>query len=165
MDNVAPLCKDCHDAYGGNPSKRKEMRQRRNFWFEHCEKQSVILEKLEKTVQIFEDTTASGYIKLNRIESIVMELSDQNRQIMSQMVCFSPEQKLKAIDDIATTSSTIVAISGVALNLSLEDRMSISDRLKFKLNKTCPKCGKQFSIVPEPDVVPVCPKCGRPVTT
>jgi hypothetical protein len=35
-DNAAPLCGSCHDIYGGNPDLRKEIRQRRDDWYERC---------------------------------------------------------------------------------------------------------------------------------
>lgn len=34
IDNAAPLCQNCHDRFGGNPEKRKEIRQMRNWWYE-----------------------------------------------------------------------------------------------------------------------------------
>jgi hypothetical protein len=37
-DNAAPLCGACHDLYGGNPDLRKEIRLRRDQWFEICSK-------------------------------------------------------------------------------------------------------------------------------
>jgi hypothetical protein len=37
-DNAAPLCPTCHDAYGGNPEKRKSIREQRDFWYEICDK-------------------------------------------------------------------------------------------------------------------------------
>jgi hypothetical protein len=33
IDNAAPLCPSCHDYYGGNPEKRKEIRQMRDWWY------------------------------------------------------------------------------------------------------------------------------------
>src|SRR5437016_3298747 len=33
-DNAAPLCPNCHDKFGANPVKRKEIRQMRDWWFE-----------------------------------------------------------------------------------------------------------------------------------
>lgn len=37
-DNAAPLCGSCHNLLGGNPDLRKEIRQRRNQWYELCSK-------------------------------------------------------------------------------------------------------------------------------
>ena len=34
IDNSAPLCQNCHDRYGANPEKRKEIRQMRDWWYE-----------------------------------------------------------------------------------------------------------------------------------
>src|SRR5262249_22533251 len=36
----APLCPSCHDTYGGNPDKRKWIREMRDFWWEFCEKKN-----------------------------------------------------------------------------------------------------------------------------
>ncbi|MBI5046598.1 HNH endonuclease, partial [Candidatus Micrarchaeota archaeon] len=33
FDNGAPLCPSCHSNFGGNPDKRKEIRQMRDFWY------------------------------------------------------------------------------------------------------------------------------------
>ena len=37
-DNAAPLCAGCHDLYGGNPEKRRQIRQMRDHWYEEMEK-------------------------------------------------------------------------------------------------------------------------------
>ena len=36
-ENAAPLCARCHDLYGGNPNKRKQIRQMRDYWYETVE--------------------------------------------------------------------------------------------------------------------------------
>jgi HNH endonuclease len=36
IDNAAPLCASCHDRYGGNPDKRKQVREMRDLWWEVC---------------------------------------------------------------------------------------------------------------------------------
>lgn len=38
IDNAAPLCANCHDLYGGNPSKRKQIRMMRDHWYEVVER-------------------------------------------------------------------------------------------------------------------------------
>ncbi len=37
IDNGAPLCQNCHDQFGDNPKKRKEIRQMRDRWYKQCE--------------------------------------------------------------------------------------------------------------------------------
>lgn len=38
IDNAAPLCASCHDLFGGNPEKRKQIRDMRDHWFDMMEK-------------------------------------------------------------------------------------------------------------------------------
>jgi len=38
FENAAPLCPSCHETYGANPTKRKFIREARDFWYELCEK-------------------------------------------------------------------------------------------------------------------------------
>ena len=35
-DNAAPLCSNCHTNYGNNPDFRKEIKARRDYWYETC---------------------------------------------------------------------------------------------------------------------------------
>ncbi len=35
LSNAAPLCAGCHDLYGENPSKRKQIREMRDYWFDY----------------------------------------------------------------------------------------------------------------------------------
>lgn len=35
-DNAAPLCPSCHEKFGGNESKRKFIREARDYWYELC---------------------------------------------------------------------------------------------------------------------------------
>jgi len=37
-ENAAPLCSNCHTLLGGNPELRKEIRLRRDHWYETCSK-------------------------------------------------------------------------------------------------------------------------------
>ncbi len=37
QENAAPLCPSCHETYGANPTKRKFIREARDFWFEICD--------------------------------------------------------------------------------------------------------------------------------
>jgi hypothetical protein len=36
LDNAAPLCAGCHSYYGGNPDKRKQIKEMRDFWYDLC---------------------------------------------------------------------------------------------------------------------------------
>ena len=40
LDNAVLLCPNCHDSYGGNPEKRKQMKQKRDHWWELMEERT-----------------------------------------------------------------------------------------------------------------------------
>ena len=49
-ENAAPLCAGCHDLYGGNKEKRKQLIQMRDHWYELIEKRNkgeLFLEPIE----------------------------------------------------------------------------------------------------------------------
>ena len=37
-DNAAPLCPGCHETHGGNPDRRKVIREARDHWYAICDK-------------------------------------------------------------------------------------------------------------------------------
>lgn len=44
QENAAPLCGSCHDLLGNNPDFRKEVRLRRDHWYQACEAGTVGLQ-------------------------------------------------------------------------------------------------------------------------
>nr|WP_275444531.1 HNH endonuclease [Paenibacillus sp. ACRRX] len=40
IENAAPLCASCHDLFGGNPEKRKQIREMRDDWYERMERRA-----------------------------------------------------------------------------------------------------------------------------
>lgn len=49
IDNAAPLCASCHDLFGGNPEKRKQIKEMRDHWWSLM---SLRKEKLSKLIDI-----------------------------------------------------------------------------------------------------------------
>ena len=41
-DNAAPLCPNCHRTHGANPQMRKQIRERRDVWYEICAKRIAV---------------------------------------------------------------------------------------------------------------------------
>lgn len=63
LENAAPLCASCHDLYGGNPEKRKALRQLRDEWWTLMdERRARITEALsvDDSVEISEDPHSQG---------------------------------------------------------------------------------------------------------
>jgi HNH endonuclease len=49
LENAAPLCSACHDLYGGNPDKRKQIRQQRDHWWSLMAKRA---ERITRTSEV-----------------------------------------------------------------------------------------------------------------
>jgi hypothetical protein len=65
LDNAAPLCSSCHDLYGGNPEKRKTIRQMRDYWWNVIEKRRKNLTEsldLDKFCEIPTDENWEGVL-------------------------------------------------------------------------------------------------------
>ena len=99
IDNAAPLCGSCHDLFGGNPEKRKQIRQMRDFWYELCENRYQNSPSLQLNQGI--DDIKTRQLKhgelLAGIQSMLGKFySDQISRIQN-----------------ATTASQVSAVSGV----------------------------------------------------
>lgn len=65
LDNAAPLCSSCHDLYGGNPEKRKAIRQMRDYWWDVIEKRRKNLTEsldLDKSCEVSADENWKGVL-------------------------------------------------------------------------------------------------------
>lgn len=149
FDNAAPLCKDCHDTFGSNPSKRSEIRRRRDWWYKICEDslKSENVKRLEEMENDIRDIK-SGNLKVpeyekkfKKIENVIKEYTKKNIEIISSLDSLSPEQKKNALAQISSASSTI--ISGAAVLTDIP---------------TCPNCNQQILTVTKR-----CLNCGNPL--
>ena len=73
IENAAPLCGSCHDLFGGNPVKQKQIREMRDFWWEVCEKKNtspdlLVLNKKLDSIQF--DVQDSHAAQSKALESI-----------------------------------------------------------------------------------------------
>jgi hypothetical protein len=69
LENAAPLCASCHDLFGGNPEKRKQLRQMRDAWWAQMEeRRGKLLDPLETEVpfEIREELNFAGGISRGR---------------------------------------------------------------------------------------------------
>ena len=83
IDNAAPLCPLCHEAVGGNAGRRKQLRERRDWWWSRCEKVETqpdfgplyaeIRPALKKVDQLLEGVHA-GQEDLRYLKDAVTEL-------------------------------------------------------------------------------------------
>jgi hypothetical protein len=77
--NAAPLCPSCHDYYGDNPSKRKEITQMRDWWYRTANKawqstgvDSVTLVQLDSKI----NSIVNQHADISELKSMLKDISD-----------------------------------------------------------------------------------------
>jgi len=68
-DNAAPLCPSCHSTYGGNPEKRKFIREARDFWYEYCAKRLSLDRDLQPISEALKDMATKEDLKILAIQN------------------------------------------------------------------------------------------------
>ena len=97
IDNAAPLCPSCHDYYGSNPDKRKEIGQMRDWWYEQAKKQFPDNRQLSR----LEDINT----KLDKLQQNQITLDDFKQELKE----FANE----AINNV-TLGTAVTTASGIA---------------------------------------------------
>ena len=124
FDNAVSLCPNCHEIYGDNPSKRKWIKEKRDFWYEKCEKILIHdnLEQLGKVYNIIEKEILKKDEKINNLEQKITILSETIQYytpLIDSFISKFPYSNDKERLDLATkigTSSNVVAVSGVVMD-------------------------------------------------
>lgn len=107
FDNAVALCGTCHNIYGYSHQHRKWIKEKRDWWYAHCEKEPVFMEKVEELYEIVVDSKNSNEAKFGHIELLMTSLAQQVSGIISRLDSLPPGQKLEAINDIAGASGTL----------------------------------------------------------
>jgi Zn finger protein HypA/HybF involved in hydrogenase expression len=142
MDNAAPLCPNCHDYYGGNPDKRKEITQMRDWWYERAA--SVYGSGLDQT-------------RLSRINDSLLNISEaQNKQDLKYEQEFSHLKSmlrpvLDQLIDTMTLGTAVTTTSGI-INVIAAQGSDSNVPTSFR----CWKCGRNSG----PQFSSICPNCG-----
>src|SRR5438874_11625095 len=116
LENAAPLCTFCHDTYGGNPDKRKWIRETRDFWWEFCEKKDLnpALVELNKKVDAVQAQQLSHSKALESVKQALADYHGRSGYDISR----------------ATDFSGLSGVTGISVPASLLE---------------CPKCGGRMS--------------------
>ena len=146
LDNAAPLCAGCHDAYGNNPDKRKQIRDMRDLWYDICKKR-------------YAKSDIGAYEKLNELYEMtktVKEGQDKYEEILKEIKATvsgtlsgteDSMRKAETLEDVITTSGYVTS-SGTKLAENVY------------ANVSCPNCGTRIGLLVGTDK---CPNCGRPI--
>lgn len=140
MSNAAPLCQNCHDQFGANPEKRKEITQMRDWWY-------------EKSPNLYSNKLVDDAM-LNKINDIV-ESVQESKSGITELKEMLKEVSAKSIDVITpetarTTASSIVnAATATHLGEGVWTNFQCSNcNTRTWLpqgSDTCLNCGAKFS--------------------
>ena len=80
-DNAAPLCPTCHEIYGGNPDKRKFIREARDLWYEICAKRFAgDSDRLGEISELLKETASKSDVKQG-IDKLMNLLKDVKEKV------------------------------------------------------------------------------------
>jgi len=124
LDNAAPLCAGCHDTYGGNPDKRKQIREMRDFWWEYCSRvptpaqEAKLGQRLDEIQWELQKSNAGGEQQTRLLHDIKEALTSYHDESLSLVTS-------------ASTLGEVAAASGLSMPFDLG----------VSLNGSCPACG------------------------
>jgi len=145
LDNAAPLCAGCHDAYGNNPDKRNQIRGMRDLWCDICEKRYPksdigVYEKLNELYETLKIVKADQYKSQETLEEI--------KSTMSGLLDVTGDSVKKAgtFQDVIATSGYVTSGTRLGQNVYA--------------NVSCRNCGTYIGLLVGRDT---CPNCGMPI--
>ncbi len=143
IDNAAPLCQNCHDRFGANPEKRKEIKQMRDWWYE------TVKEK-------YGDKDSE---KLGEINDIVLKIQQTQEGQGAELRELTQKLDLK-LEELkesqpAITPRNVQQIAGMYISATKLGRGVYA-------NFHCGKCNYSSAfLVSDTDV---CPHCKTPIS-
>lgn len=140
ISNAAPLCQNCHDQFGDNPQKRKEITQMRDWWYEACER--IYGPRGPDDLEFLAQINA----KLEQIQEGQQEIGE----LKKMLVVYSN----KAIESITPETANVVA-SGI-VNATTATRLGENVFANFQ----CRNCGTMIGLQVGTDS---CPNCGAKI--
>jgi len=143
IDNAAPLCPNCHDAFGDNPKKRKEIGHMRDWWYEqvermysHSDLSMDFLDRMNTTIQTIQQ----------KQETDMSELKAMLRGVADQMI------------ENATPATAEVVASGIMDISTAASSVQIGDRVHA--NVVCNNCNTRIGLLIGSNE---CPNCKAPI--
>lgn len=142
LENAAPLCQNCHDQFGDNPIKRKEITQMRDHWYE-------IVEKMYPP-------TSFGEIKEinDKLDELIIT---QRKENISELRSMLKNLSNQAIDNMNVDTAQIIASNVVGSSSASLSNVRFEDLSKNKMI-WCRDCGEPIWISKPSDLQ--CYHCG-----
>jgi len=143
ISNAAPLCQNCHDQFGANPEKRKEITQMRDWWYGTCEKlysnklvDEAILKKIDDKLESIQQSQSG----MPELKEMLKEVSD------------------KSIDEITPETARITA-TGIINTSTATSAIKLGDRVYA--NFQCSNCNTWIGLLIGSDK---CPNCAAKIS-
>jgi hypothetical protein len=142
IDNAAPLCQNCHDRFGGNPDKRKEIAQMRDWWYD------VVKEK-------YSDQDSEKLAAINELVLKIQNTQD-NQGVELEKLRGELELKLDSFkkSEPAISPQNVQQITGFYISAT---KLSKGVYANFH----CGKCGYDIALLVTDE--PKCPNCKTPI--
>jgi Zn finger protein HypA/HybF involved in hydrogenase expression len=144
IENAAPLCPNCHDYFGANPKKRKEITQMRDYWYKRVSEiytpKSIPLEKL-----LAIDTT--------------LEEIRTSTQALPELKALLREVAENTIDNM-TAGTAVVTASGIVNTSTATSATSTKLGDRVHANMECKNCRTSIGLLIGTNK---CPNCGQDI--
>jgi len=142
IDNAAPLCPSCHDYFGGNPDKRKDIREMRDWWYKIVEESFRPNKKLTESLAYMSTKMEliSGDISENQEKRIKRDIVENiGRMLINAGLLESDKLQFQE-----TVASTISAGTSFITQKDVQcKRCGYKSRIPAD-SKFCPKCGAPY---------------------
>lgn len=113
-DNAAPLCPNCHEIYGANQTKRKLIKEKRDWWYEQCDNKRYttdpeVIERLQEQLK--------NVATKDDLDHYLSEMTDLVR-IIADKPGRTIKEKTEEISYVTTSVTSVVSINALRLALS-----------------------------------------------
>ena len=142
VDNAAPLCPSCHEKFGANPEKRKEIREMRDLWYE------IAREKwptADDRVGGLNDAVLRSEGANPDLEAIAQDLRGELDRLAEMLNQPTTSKVREAASNIATTQGVISATRlGEGVYADVHCR-ACRTYIGLLVGTKCPGCGAPLS--------------------
>lgn len=162
FDNAVALCPNCHTEHGGEHMDnriRSWIRQKRDWWYGHCEKLYEDNKKLKEIYNVVVDLKTSNETKINELLTIIVDLSNQISSSGFGTRPLTPGEMISALNEFRNASGTLAVASAVLTQqYDIENTTVECSKCKTKIlvlgfqdKYVCPNCHTVFHTVKLPE--------------
>ena len=143
LENAAALCSGCHDTYGNNPDKRKQIKGMRDLWYDLCKSR-------------YAQSDIASFKKLDELYEMTKSVKEDHYKILEEIKATVAGTVTSNVASIqaAQTFQEVSSISGY-----LTSGTRLSQNVYADVN--CRNCGTRIGLLVGTNK---CPNCGKPIS-